>query len=73
MKLEVIGRREFQTMLHDNPTIATELLGVTADRLHDLEDSPARLERIGERRGRDERQVVRGAVVLSVLAIRRPR
>ena len=38
MKLEVIGRREFQTMLHDNPTIATELLGVTADRLHDIED-----------------------------------
>ena len=39
MKLEVIGRREFQTMLHDNPGIATELLGVTADRLHDIEDS----------------------------------
>ena len=38
MKLEVIGRREFQTMLHDNPTIATELLGVTADRLHDIEE-----------------------------------
>ncbi len=38
MKLEVIGRREFQTMLHDNPTIATELLGVTADRLSDIED-----------------------------------
>jgi len=33
MKLEVIGRREFQTMLHDNPTIATELLGIAADRL----------------------------------------
>jgi CRP-like cAMP-binding protein len=33
MKFEVIGRREFQTMLHDNPSIATELLGVTADRL----------------------------------------
>jgi CRP-like cAMP-binding protein len=33
MKVEVIGRREFQTMLHDNPGIATELLGVTADRL----------------------------------------
>ena len=38
MKLEVIGRREFQTMLHDNPTIATELLGVTADRLSDIEE-----------------------------------
>jgi len=39
MKVEVIGRREFQTMLHDNPSIATELLGVTADRLaeHDGE------------------------------------
>ena len=33
MKIEVIGRREFQTMLHDNPTIATELLGIAADRL----------------------------------------
>jgi CRP-like cAMP-binding protein len=33
MKVEVIGRREFQTMLHDNPTIATELLGVAADRI----------------------------------------
>lgn len=33
MKLEVIGRREFQTMLHDNPGIATELLGIAADRL----------------------------------------
>jgi CRP-like cAMP-binding protein len=33
MKLEVIGRREFQTMLHDNPSIATELLGIAADRL----------------------------------------
>ena len=33
MKVEVIGRREFQTMLHDNPSIATELLGVAADRL----------------------------------------
>jgi CRP/FNR family cyclic AMP-dependent transcriptional regulator len=33
MKIEVIGRREFQTMLHDNPGIATELLGITADRL----------------------------------------
>ncbi|MEI8000710.1 MAG: cyclic nucleotide-binding domain-containing protein [Actinomycetes bacterium] len=33
MKVEVIGRREFQTMLHDNPVIATELLGITADRL----------------------------------------
>jgi CRP-like cAMP-binding protein len=33
MKIEVIGRREFQTMLHDNPGIATELLGIAADRL----------------------------------------
>lgn len=33
MKIEVIGRREFQTMLHDNPTIATELLGIAADRI----------------------------------------
>ena len=33
MKIEVIGRREFQTMLHDNPSIATELLGIAADRL----------------------------------------
>lgn len=33
MKLEVIGRREFQTMLHDNPGIATELLGIAADRI----------------------------------------
>lgn len=33
MKIEVIGRREFQTMLHDNPTIATELLAIAADRL----------------------------------------
>jgi CRP-like cAMP-binding protein len=39
MKLEVIGRREFQTMLHDNPGIATELLGVTADRLSEIDDS----------------------------------
>jgi CRP-like cAMP-binding protein len=31
--LEVIGRREFQTMLHDNPAIATELLSVAADRI----------------------------------------
>jgi CRP/FNR family cyclic AMP-dependent transcriptional regulator len=37
MKIEVIGRREFQTMLHDNPTIATELLGVTADRLAEID------------------------------------
>ena len=33
MKIEVIGRREFQTMLHDNPGIATELLGIAADRI----------------------------------------
>jgi CRP-like cAMP-binding protein len=33
MRIEVIGRREFQTMLHDNPGIATELLGIAADRL----------------------------------------
>jgi CRP-like cAMP-binding protein len=33
MKIEVIGRREFQTMLHDNPSIATELLAIAADRL----------------------------------------
>lgn len=38
MKIEVIGRREFQTMLHDNPGIATELLGVTADRLAEHDD-----------------------------------
>jgi len=38
MRLEVIGRREFQTMLHDNPTIATELLGVAADRLAENEN-----------------------------------
>jgi CRP-like cAMP-binding protein len=35
MTLEVIGRREFQTMLHDNPEIATELLAIAADRLSD--------------------------------------
>jgi len=33
MKIEVIGRREFQTLLEDNPSIATELLAATADRL----------------------------------------
>lgn len=38
MKIEVIGRREFQTMLHDNPTIATELLGIAADRLAENDD-----------------------------------
>ncbi|GMU77669.1 MAG: hypothetical protein AMXMBFR46_04680 [Acidimicrobiia bacterium] len=38
MKIEVIGRREFQTMLHDNPGIATELLGVAADRLAEHDD-----------------------------------
>ncbi|MFM8302801.1 MAG: cyclic nucleotide-binding domain-containing protein [Actinomycetota bacterium] len=37
MKIEVIGRREFQTMLHENPSIATELLGIAADRLADRE------------------------------------
>jgi CRP/FNR family cyclic AMP-dependent transcriptional regulator len=37
MKVEVIGRREFQTMLHDNPTIAAELLGVVGDRLAELD------------------------------------
>jgi len=37
MKIEVIGRREFQTMLHDNPTIATELLSIAADRLAQIE------------------------------------
>jgi CRP-like cAMP-binding protein len=39
MRIEVIARREFQTMLHDNPTIAAELLGVVGDRLAELEDS----------------------------------
>jgi len=39
MKIEVIGRREFQTMLHDNPGIATELLGIAADRLAQNEGS----------------------------------
>ncbi len=38
MKIEVIGRREFQTMLHDNPGIATELLGVAADRIAEHDD-----------------------------------
>ena len=33
MRIEVIGRREFQTLLEDNPGIATELLAATADRL----------------------------------------
>jgi CRP-like cAMP-binding protein len=35
MRIEVIGRREFQTLLNENPGIATELLGATADRLAD--------------------------------------
>jgi CRP-like cAMP-binding protein len=39
MKVEVIGRREFQTMLHDNPSIATEILGVVGDRLADIEST----------------------------------
>lgn len=39
MKLEVIGRREFQTMLSDNPTIAAELLGAVGDRLAALEST----------------------------------
>ena len=39
MKVEVIGRREFQTMLHDNPSIATEILGVVGDRLADLDST----------------------------------
>jgi len=38
MKIEVIGRREFQTMLHDNPGIATELLGIAADRLSENDE-----------------------------------
>ena len=37
MKIEVIGRREFQTMLHDNPGVATELLAIAADRLAENE------------------------------------
>jgi CRP/FNR family transcriptional regulator, cyclic AMP receptor protein len=41
MKVEVIGRREFQTMLHDNPTIAAEILGVVGDRLADLDSTEA--------------------------------
>jgi CRP-like cAMP-binding protein len=39
MKIEVIGRREFQTMLHDNPGIATELLGIAADRLSENDEA----------------------------------
>ena len=39
MKVEVIGRREFQTMLHDNPTIAAEILGTVGDRLADLDST----------------------------------
>ena len=39
MKVEVIGRREFQTMLHDNPSIATEILGVVGDRLADIDST----------------------------------
>jgi len=38
MKLEVIHRREFQTLLRDNPEIACELLGAATDRLADLDD-----------------------------------
>lgn len=41
MKIEVIGRREFQTMLHDNPSIAAELLAVTAERLAEIDGSPS--------------------------------
>ena len=37
LTIEVIDRREFQTMLIDNPSIATELLGVAADRLGELD------------------------------------
>jgi len=37
MRLEVIARREFQTMLHENPAIARELLTIAADRLADVE------------------------------------
>lgn len=37
MRLEVIARPEFQTMLHDNPAIARELLAIAADRLADSE------------------------------------
>jgi CRP-like cAMP-binding protein len=39
MKIEVIGRREFQTMMSDNPEIAHQLLTVVADRLSDLDAS----------------------------------
>jgi len=39
MKVEVIGRREFQTLLSENPGIATELLEATADRLAENEET----------------------------------
>jgi CRP/FNR family cyclic AMP-dependent transcriptional regulator len=37
MKIEVIGRREFQTMIADNPDVAAELLAAVADRLAELD------------------------------------
>ncbi|MBM3659499.1 MAG: cyclic nucleotide-binding domain-containing protein [Actinobacteria bacterium] len=37
MRLQVISRREFQTMLYENPAIATELLAIAADRVADSE------------------------------------
>ena len=51
--------------------LRVEVLRQVRSRSQHVEDARARRERVGERLGRDEVEVVGGGVVLGVLAVRR--